>query len=153
MTDTKAIADLPIDGDQGNDIVTVVNRSSKPLSAFFDGRQYQIAPRSKKFLTWQVANALKRSNPIMGTEDPYSLSMKACDFLIGVVEWGDDCSFIEQSAAVERFDTSMLPDSEKRQLARNARPSRHKSRSYAVVDEFKRPNNAVFAPNFGTSEG
>lgn len=61
-------------------------------------------------LPYFVAEAAKRQNPVMGTENPYGVDGKGLDYLVGVPEWGDDCSHREQSEAPERLDRSQLVD-------------------------------------------
>jgi hypothetical protein len=84
--------------------LTLVNRTERNLNGTWDGRQYVIEPGKHQFPEIQ-AQAFKRQNPVMGSEDPYSLRML---YLMGIVEEGDDTSPIEQSAAVERFDRSKM---------------------------------------------
>lgn len=76
--------------------VTLVNRSSKVLKGTWDGRHYELAPGKHSFPRVQ-AEKFRDQNPIMGTEDPRTLFKQ---YLIGIVENGDDCSPIEQSEAI-----------------------------------------------------
>jgi hypothetical protein len=85
-------------------LVTVVNRTSKPLEALWDGKRYAL-PVGKSAHPAIVAEAAKRQNPVMGSEDPYTLQM---DYLIGVEEWGDPCDPIEQSPEIERMTRKKL---------------------------------------------
>jgi len=63
-------------------------------------------PLSKPMLFF-AAEAAKRQNPIMGTLDPqHHLSYET---LVGVIEWGDDVSHVEQADAEELLDRSLLP--------------------------------------------
>lgn len=80
------------------EFVTAINRSSKPLWATWDGKKYQVKP-GKNAYPRIVAEAAKRQNPIMGSEDPYSGEMR---YLIGIEEDGDDCSPAEQSTEITR---------------------------------------------------
>lgn len=84
--------------------VTVVNRTKKPLEGVWDGHRYAI-PVGKSSHPAIVAEAAKRQNPVMGSEDPYTMEM---DYLVGIEEYGDDCSPIEQSPAIERFSRDKL---------------------------------------------
>lgn len=84
--------------------VTLVNRTSKTLRGVWDGKSYDIAPGKSEFPDYK-AYKFKDQNPVMGSEDPYTLEKQ---FLIGIVENGDDVTPIEQSDAIERFDRSKL---------------------------------------------
>jgi len=75
--------------------VTLVNRSSKTLEGVWDGRHYDLKPGKHSFPE-AMAMKFKDQNPIMGTEDPMSLQRQ---HLIGIEEFGDNCSPIEQSTA------------------------------------------------------
>lgn len=89
------------------DAVTVVNRTSKPLSFMFDGKMYILKPGKNYGLVESLAGHAKSKFPAMGTEDPYDPTSFIC--LIGVEEWGDATTPLEQTDAVERLDRSMLP--------------------------------------------
>jgi hypothetical protein len=45
----------------------------------------------------------------MGSEDATSIDPFDTDYLLGVPEWGDDVSHVEQSDSIERLDRSTLP--------------------------------------------
>lgn len=118
-------------------LVSVVNRSTKPIDGMFDGQPvilkpgYKVELDEKKkpsivgagpggaafsdSLPYFAAELLKRQNPVMGTEDPEAPNV--FDSLVGIVEWGDDISHLEQSKAIERLDRELLDDS-----AQTARP-------------------------------
>lgn len=83
--------------------VTIVNRSSKTLEGTWDGKHYEIPPGKSSFPEIQ-ADAFRRQNPIMGTEDPLTLERQ---YLIGIVECGHDCSPIEQSDALTMAKVDM----------------------------------------------
>lgn len=85
-------------------VVTVVNRTSKNLEGTWDGRHYTIEPGKSSYPVVQ-AEAFKRQNPVMGSEDPRTLYT---DYLIGIEEQKDDCSPIEQSDSIERWDRKAL---------------------------------------------
>jgi hypothetical protein len=85
--------------------VTIVNRTSKPLEAIWDGRRYELKP-GKNSLPDLIARKAMEQNPILGTETIYSIGN--CQSLLGVVEWNNDCSPLEQSDAIERLDRSKL---------------------------------------------
>lgn len=84
--------------------VTIVNRTSKTLIGTWDGKRHHLAPGKHSFPEL-VAMKFRDQNPIMGSEDPYTLEKQ---YLLGIEEEGDDCSPIEQSAAIERFDRTKL---------------------------------------------
>ena len=84
--------------------VTLVNRSSKPLNGTWDGRQHTIEPGQHQFPETQALK-FKEQNPIMGSEDPYSLQK---EYLIGIVEHNDDISPVEQTNSIERWNRSKL---------------------------------------------
>lgn len=86
-------------------IVTLVNRTSKTLEGTWDGRHYPIAPGKHAFADY-LAQKFKDQNPLMGSEDQYSLSTES---LLGIEEYNDDCSPIEQSPVIERFDRNRIP--------------------------------------------
>lgn len=75
--------------------VTLVNRTTKNLQGVWDGRHYDIAPGKHSYPEIQ-AMKFKDQNPVMGSEDPYTLTKQ---YLIGIVEFGDDVTPIEQSSA------------------------------------------------------
>ena len=85
--------------------VKLVNRTSKTLHGLWDGHHYDLAPGEHAFPEIQALK-FKEQNPIMGTQDPYTLHM---DYLIGIVEYGDDVSPIEQSKKDELANRSMYP--------------------------------------------
>lgn len=86
------------------EFVTLVNRSSKTLNGTWAGRQREITPGQHQF---PLVEALKykEQNPIMGSEDPYTMQK---EYLIGIVENGDDISPVEQTASIERWNRSKL---------------------------------------------
>lgn len=84
--------------------VTLVNRSSKVLKGTWDGKHYDIQPGSHQFPEIQALK-FKEQNPIMGSEDPYTLQK---EYLIGIVEHKDDISPTEQTESIERWNRSKL---------------------------------------------
>lgn len=86
--------------------VTVVNRTSKVLSYVFDGISYDLQPGNNPGIPESLAGFAKNKFPAMGTEDPYNPQSFIC--LIGVKEWGDDVTKLEQTKAVERLDRSKM---------------------------------------------
>ena len=88
--------------------VVLVNRSSKSLKGTWDGRHYDIAPGKHEFPKAQ-AEKFKEQNPIMGSENPYTMVKQ---YLIGIEQNGDDCTPIEQSGAVELIDRKVTGDAD-----------------------------------------
>jgi hypothetical protein len=84
--------------------VTLVNRTSKILNGTWDGRTHNIHPGKNSFPEF-MAYKFKDQNPIMGSQDPYSLELQ---YLCGVEEDGDDISPIEQTDKVELLDRAKL---------------------------------------------
>lgn len=87
-----------------DNFVTLVNRTSKNLSGTWDGRQFTITPGQHNFQEIQALK-FKEQNPIMGSEDPYTLQK---EYLLGIVEHGDDISPTEQTTNIERWNRSKL---------------------------------------------
>lgn len=84
------------------DFVTLVNRSTKTLHGTWDGRHYDIAPGNHAFPEIQ-AMKFREQNPVMGSENPYTGQKQ---YLMGIVEQGDDTAPIEQSSAISLQDLS-----------------------------------------------
>lgn len=84
--------------------VTLVNRSSKTLNGTWDGRHFDVAPGQHMFPR-KVAEAIKRQNPIMGTQGREIWDVK---YLVGIVEFGDEVTPIEQSNSIELVDPAIL---------------------------------------------
>jgi hypothetical protein len=85
-----------------HEYVTIVNRTSKVLQGVWDGRHYDLAPGKHQFAR-TIAEKFRAQHPIMGSEDPYNLSML---YLIGIEEDNDDCSPVEQSTSLTLQDIS-----------------------------------------------
>ncbi len=98
------------------DFVTIGNRTSKPLTVVYDGRQWMLPPHPVTVsLPRIVADAACRQHPVMGTEDPYD--PRSYDLLVYVKEWDQPSTPIEQSTAKERLNRALLPaDVQKTQL-------------------------------------
>lgn len=90
------------------EIVSLKNRTSKDVKGRFDGQVITIPAHGAKSMLSHAAELVKRQNPLMGSEDMNDL--RSPQFLLGVEEWGDDVSPIEQSACEERFDRSLVND-------------------------------------------
>ena len=116
-------------------LVTCVNRSTKPLEGTFDGQIIVFPPGYVDdgngnvvravdgygapvvtMLPAHVAAIVKSQNPVMGTQDVLSASPD--DYLIGVEQWPagrkDDTTHTEQSDAIEIIDRDSISDSGRR---------------------------------------
>ena len=93
-------------GPKSMDIVTVVNRTTRTVEGTFDGRTIVLAPHAEVPMLANAAEKVKEQNPLMGSEDP--ADPRSPTFLVGIKEWKDDISPIEQSNAEERFDRSLV---------------------------------------------
>lgn len=78
-----------------------MNRTSKPVTGVWDGKPNVIPAGGRVALPLVVAEAIKRQNVVMGSEDPYSGEMQ---YLVGVVEHNDDLSPIEQTRSITRMN-------------------------------------------------
>jgi hypothetical protein len=95
------------------DTVTVINRTSKPLEALWDGHRHKI-PVGESLQPWLVAQAAQKQNVLMGSADP---NENYSDFgtmisLVAIREQDDDESPIEQSTKIERWDRRYMPGGE-----------------------------------------
>lgn len=84
--------------------VTLVNRSSKPVTGTWDGRHYILAPGKHSFPQY-IAVKFRDQNPVMGSLDPQTGHI---DSLLGIEEEGDDLFPIEQTGAIEKWDRKRL---------------------------------------------
>lgn len=82
------------------EFVTVVNRTTRTLEGMWDGRTYSVPP-GKSSHPVVIAEAIKRRNPIMGSDDPTTGQLQ---YLIGIEEQGDPITPIEQSDEIELFN-------------------------------------------------
>ena len=83
------------------EFLTVVNRTSRPLSCTWDGKQHTIPAKSKTSQPAIIARKLRNDNPIMGSDDP---STGQLQYLIGIEEEGDPITPIEQSDEIELYN-------------------------------------------------
>jgi hypothetical protein len=98
---------------QFGDTVALVNRTSKVLSAQWDGAHYHFEPGETPNVPLDIASAAFRQNPLMGSEDPLG-DPNLIPSLFGIKgarEPYGDCSPLEQSAAGERLDRSKMAHS------------------------------------------
>lgn len=87
------------------EIVTVVNRSSKVVQGTWDGKPYVLAPGAKYSLPVIVAEAIKRQNVVMGSEDPYTGEM---EYLVAIVEHNDPQGPVEQTRVITRMNRTAI---------------------------------------------
>jgi hypothetical protein len=97
-------------------------------------------------LPYFAAERAKRQNPVMGTEDP--LNPNAFQSLIAVPDWGEDYSPLEQSAAIERLDRSLLPEQLQNVTVVQARGGRKK-----VTKKIKGRTRSVYPNARGMVQG
>ena len=90
-----------------NDIVTVVNRTSKILKATWDGKPYDLPP-GETHLPRVVARAARYQNPVMGRGTPMEDWNIRSEYLIGIKEDADPITPIEQSTSPQRWDTEAV---------------------------------------------
>jgi len=91
------------------EFVTLFNRTQRDLEGTWDGRTYTAKP-GKNAYPLAIAEAIKRRNPIAGSDDAMTGNFQ---HLLGIEEQGDDCSPIEQSDEIELYN---------RRLQKNAIP-------------------------------
>ena len=90
-----------------NEIVTVVNRTSKMLKGTFNGKPYDIPPGESRF-TRQEARFFRYQNPIMGRGTPLEDWSVKSEYLIGIKEDNDPVDPVEQTNAPQRWNTEMV---------------------------------------------
>lgn len=84
--------------------VTLVNRSSKKLKGTWDGKHFDVTPGEHMFPR-KVAEAIKRQNPIMGTQGHEIWDVQ---YLCGIKEFGDEIGPVEQSDCIELVNPKIL---------------------------------------------
>lgn len=95
------------------EIVTVANRTNKPLIATWNGRQYDLPPYPAQIaLPRIVAVAGRFQNPVMGRGTPLEDWSSKSEYLIGIVEDKDPINPIEPSGAPQRWDSSLVNQGE-----------------------------------------
>lgn len=91
------------------ELVTCVNRSSKEIKGIWDGKPNIIPPHGRAAFPLLVAEAMKRQNVVMGSEDPYTGDM---DYLVAILEQGDDETPMEQTIAITRMNRKLMGKNE-----------------------------------------
>jgi hypothetical protein len=84
------------------DLVKVVNRSQRKLGCTWDGKRYMVEP-GESVHPRLIAEALRRSNPIFGSDDPITGELQ---YLIAIPDYGDSVTPIEQSDEIELYHRS-----------------------------------------------
>jgi len=93
-----------------NEIVTVVNRTSKKLHGTHNGRQYELPP-GESHHPLKIARYFRYQNPVMGKGTPMEDWNIRSEYKIGIKELGDDCSPLSDTevkasdASPQRWDT------------------------------------------------
>lgn len=77
------------------------------LHGTWDGRPYDIPPGMSMFPKLH-AMAFRFQNPVMGRGTPLEDWGTKAEYLIGIVESGDDTSPIEQTDEPQRWDTALV---------------------------------------------
>lgn len=122
------------------EFVTVVNRTSKPLEGIWDGRRKSYPPGETPNVPLAIAEAVRRQNVLMGSADPYE--MNVAEYLIGIPELKHDCSPIEQSDEVERWDRTLVPGGRSAVTMKTGRrPETFQTRDpLSTISAFEAPN-------------
>lgn len=130
-------------------LVHVVNRTTEYLDCMYDGVPEKVPAGYRELppeleggppiivgagpdggplfhtVEFFAAECYKRQHPRMGTQDPFSVDARDTEYLIGIPEWGDDISHVEQTDADELIDRTLLPahrqDAVKLEFGRNDR--------------------------------
>jgi len=95
---------------QFGDTVLLVNRTTKMLSAQWDGTHYHFEPGETPNVPTAIAVAAVKQNPLLGSEDPLG-DPNLFTSLFGIKGARDpfgDCSPLEQSNAGERIDRTKV---------------------------------------------
>lgn len=91
------------------EMVTVINRTSKPLEVLWDGKVRPI-PVGKSSHSAVVAQKAKEQNVLMGSQDPRTGDIV---YLVAVEEWNEDDSPVEANPnPKERWNRKLLPGGE-----------------------------------------
>src|SRR5262245_26697687 len=99
---------------QFGDTVPLVNRTSKVLSAQWDGTHYHFEPGETPNVPIAIAVAAVKQNPLLGTEDPLG-DPNIFQSLFGIKgardPFGDISPLEQNTAAGERLDRSKIAHS------------------------------------------
>lgn len=122
------------------EFVTVVNRTSKPLEGIWDGKRRSYPPGETPNVPMIQAEAVRRQHVLMGSADPYE--MNVAEYLIGIPELKHDCSPLEQSDEVERWDRTLVPGGKSAVTTKSGRSagSFQTRAPLSTVSAFESPN-------------
>ena len=92
--------------------LTVVNRTDKEIVGTWNGRQYVLKPLQTQTYPENIARAIKRQNPVMGSGDPrdseYGMTGRMI-YKVGIVELKDPTAPLgEFKEGPERWDRNKL---------------------------------------------
>ena len=92
--------------------LTVVNRTDKEIVGTWNGRQYTIKPLETQVFAENIARAIKRQNPVMGSGDPrdseYGMTGRM-KYKVGLKELNDPCDPLGKfEEGPERWDRNKL---------------------------------------------
>ena len=94
------------------EILTVKSRVDHRITGTWAGRQYDLEPFASGAFPSDVATAMKRQNPIMGSGDPRNSDSGMTGrmkYKVGIVEYNDPTDPIATNPqAVERWDRTKL---------------------------------------------
>lgn len=88
-----------------SEIVTLLNRTSKEVVGMWDGKPHRIPAGKKVAIPRIAAEAIRRQNPVMGSEDPYTGDM---DYLVSILEDGEPETPVEQSDRITRMNRTQI---------------------------------------------
>lgn len=118
------------------DLVKVVNRTQRELFCTWDGKRYKVQP-GESVHPRLIAEALRRSNPIFGSDDPMTGELQ---YLVAIPDYGDPISPIEQSDEIELFHRSK----EKNAIPIMVIPTSHRpTRQQVATDAFAPGNGPI----------
>src|SRR3990167_2392054 len=93
-------------------MLTVTNRTDKALRGTWNGRRYTLEPYETEAFPIEVARALKRQNPVMGSGDPRDSEAGMTGkmiYKVGIKEDNDPCTPLTGiKEGVERWDRTKL---------------------------------------------
>ena len=123
--------------------VTLINRSSKVLTGTWDGKREEIQPGKNSYPELKAIK-FKEQNPIMGTENPYTLDR---EYLCGIEEYSDPIDPVEQSTAIERFNRALLTDKRAQEVEIVTGNTGLYGRSSVVTKELPTDGTGFVTPN------
>lgn len=88
--------------------VTVYNRTSKMLHGTWNGRPYDYPPHATTMVPKTVAIASRFQNPVMGRGTPMEDWDSKSEYLLAIIDLGDDATDTEQTLEPQRWDTRLV---------------------------------------------